>query len=470
MKADLVLKNGVIYKADSARTIAEALAVADGKIIYVGDNNGVNEYITETTEIVDLQGKLVLPSFFEGHTHYTKATATVVGINLAGMNTEAEYVEACRNFIAARPGIKLLRGQGYLEACFPGEGPHKEALDKASTEIPIVVQAETLHSLWANSKAIELAGITKATPDPKNGRIERAADGTPSGCFRETAQDLILNALPDFSVAEYKEGILSFQKMAHQYGFTGAYDPWLMAGGNSIKALKELEAEGRLQMRLRGAYWADPNQDSGQVAALVTARDEDNNGDLFKINAVKLFMDGVLESVTAYLLQPYTAKAGRAPDWRGDQIWSTDNMNKVVAAIDKAGMGIHVHCAGDAAVKQTLDAIAYARQENGPRDARHCITHIFLVDPKDVVRFKELDTVAMTNSYWAQIDETYFVNGSYIGQERADRTFPLNCFFKAGVKVANASDYPITAVPNPFVGIEIGITRIAPDNLSLIHI
>lgn len=377
MKADLVLKNGVIYKADSARTIAEALAVADGKIIYVGDNNGVNEYITETTEIVDLQGKLVLPSFFEGHTHYTKATATVVGINLAGMNTEAEYVESCRNFIAARPGIKLLRGQGYLEACFPGEGPHKEALDKASTEIPIVVQAETLHSLWANSKAIELAGITKATPDPKNGRIERAADGTPSGCFRETAQDLILNALPDFSVAEYKEGILSFQKMAHQYGFTGAYDPWLMAGGNSIKALKELEAEGRLQMRLRGAYWADPNQDSGQVAALVTARDEDNNGDLFKINAVKLFMDGVLESVTAYLLQPYTAKAGRAPDWRGDQIWSTDNMNKVVAAIDKAGMGIHVHCAGDAAVKQTLDAIAYARQENGPRDARHCITHIF---------------------------------------------------------------------------------------------
>lgn len=119
MKADLVLKNGVIYKADSARTIAEALAVADGKIIYVGDNNGVNEYITETTEIVDLQGKLVLPSFFEGHTHYTKATATVVGINLAGMNTEAEYVEACRNFIAARPGIKLLRGQGYSEIGLP---------------------------------------------------------------------------------------------------------------------------------------------------------------------------------------------------------------------------------------------------------------------------------------------------------------------------------------------------------------
>lgn len=130
MKADLVLKNGVIYKADSARTIAEALAVADGKIIYVGDNNGVNEYITETTEIVDLQGKLVLPSFFEGHTHYTKATATVVGINLAGMNTEAEYVEACRNFIAARPGIKLLRGKDIWKHVFRGKDRTKKLLIK----------------------------------------------------------------------------------------------------------------------------------------------------------------------------------------------------------------------------------------------------------------------------------------------------------------------------------------------------
>lgn len=112
------------------------------------------------------------------------------------MNTEEEYVEACKGFLADRPGLQLLRGQGYLEACFPGIGPKKEALDKVSTEIPIVIQAETLHSLWANSKAIELAGITKDTPDPKNGRIERKEDGTPSGCFRETAQDLILDSLP----------------------------------------------------------------------------------------------------------------------------------------------------------------------------------------------------------------------------------------------------------------------------------
>ena len=130
MKADLVLKNGVIYKADSARTIAEALAVADGKIIYVGDNNGVNEYITETTEIVDLQGKLVLPSFFEGHTHYTKATATVVGINLAGMNTEAEYVEACRNFIAQDLESSCCVGKDIWKHVFRGKDRTKKLLIK----------------------------------------------------------------------------------------------------------------------------------------------------------------------------------------------------------------------------------------------------------------------------------------------------------------------------------------------------
>ena len=463
-KGTKVFQNGCIYTADKVRSIAQALAIKDGKFIYVGDNEGAASFIGPDTQVIDLGGKLVMPSFFEGHAHYTKATSTVVGINLAGMNTEEEYVEACKGFLADRPGLRLLRGQGYLEACFPGIGPKKEALDKVSTEIPIVIQAETLHSLWANSKAIELAGITKDTPDPKNGRIERKEDGTPSGCFRETAQDLILDSLPDFTVEEYKKGILDFQELAHQYGFTGAYDPWVYANSNALEALKELDQEGKLSMHMRGAYWGNPGRGVEQVKELVEARSKDNNGQLFKINAVKLFMDGVLESLTAYLLEPYVQAEGRPEDNRGDNIWSVENMNQVIAALDKEGFGIHVHCAGDAAVKQTLDAVEYAQAQNGKRDSRHCITHIFLVDPADVKRFRELGVVAMTNSYWAQIDETYFVNGSYIGMDRAARTFPLNCFFKEGVVTANASDYPITAVPNPFVGIEIGVTRIAPDN------
>lgn len=465
MKANLVFKNGVIYTADAKRTVAEAVAVVDGKIAYVGDNAGAQSYIGAGTEVVDLAGKMLLPSFFEGHAHYTKATSTVVGINLAGMDTEADYVAAMKKFLQDKPGLHALQGQGYLEAVFPGVGPRKEALDEVSTEIPIVVQAETLHSLWCNSKAIEMAGITPDTPDPENGRIEHNEDGSVRGCFREAAQDLILDAVGDFSVEQYKEGVLAYQEQILQYGFTGAYDPWLFANSNAVEAIKELDKEGKLKIYFRGAYWMDPHRGPEQVKEIAEARERDNqNADMFKTRAVKFFMDGVLESLTAFLLEPYEKADGRPEGWRGDQIWEPENMKQCVAAVDAAGMGIHVHCAGDAAVKQTLDSIEYAQKVNGKTDRRHCITHIFLVDPADVKRFKDMDVVAMLNAYWAQIDETYFVNGTYTGAERIAHTFPINSFFKQGVITANASDYPITAIPNPFVGMEIGVTRIAPDN------
>lgn len=465
MKANLVFKNGVVYTADASRTVAEAVAVVDGKIAYVGDNGGAEAYIGAETEVVDLAGKMLLPSFFEGHAHYTKATSTVVGINLAGWDTEADYVAAMKQFLAERPGLQALRGQGYLEAVFPGIGPRKEALDAVSTEIPIVVQAETLHSLWCNSKAIELAGVTPETPDPENGRIERNPDGSAHGCFRESAQDLILDAVGDFSVEQYKEGVLAYQDKILQYGFTGAYDPWLYANSNAVEAIKELDKEGKLKIYFRGAYWLDPHRGPEQVAEIAAARERDNaHAVMFQTRAVKLFMDGVLESQTAFLLEPYAQAEGRPAGWRGDQIWEPENMKKCVAAVDAAGLGIHVHCAGDAAVKQTLDAIEYAQSAVGKNDRRHCITHIFLVDPADLKRFKEMGVVAMLNAYWAQIDETYFVNGIYTGAERIAHTYPINSFFKEGIITANASDYPITAEPNPFIGMEIGVTRIAPDN------
>ena len=466
MQANIVFKNGCIYTADKDRTIAEAAAIADGKIAYVGDAAGVEEYIGPDTEVVDLEGGMLMPSFFEGHAHYTMATSNVAGVDLAGMDTEEDYVAAMKKYLAEHPGIEFMRGQGYLEAVFPGVGPRKEALDEVSTEIPIVVQAETLHSLWCNSKAIEVAGVTPETPDPDNGRVEHNEDGSVRGCFRESAQDLILDSLPDFTVEQYKEGLLSFQEKMIEYGFTGAYDPWLTANSNGVEAAKQLDEEGKLKIYFRGAYWMDPHRGPEQVEEIVAARDRDNEGrNLFGTRAVKFFMDGVLESQTAYLLEPYEkAGEGRPDDWRGDQIWQPDNMNACVAAVDAAGMGIHVHCAGDAAVKQSLDAIEYAQGKNGVEDRRHCITHIFLVDPDDIPRFKKMGVVAMLNSYWAQIDETYFVNGTYTGMDRIAHTYPINSFFKAGVITANASDYPITAVPNPFVGMEIGVTRIAPDN------
>ena len=465
MISDIVFQGGSVYTADKNRTIAQAAAVKNGKIVYVGDSAGAREYIGEETQVINLQGKTLLPSFFEGHCHYAAATNAVVGVNLAGMHTAEEYVQACKSYLREHPGIVCLRGQGYLEACFPGEGPKKELLDQVSRDIPIVLLPETLHSLWANSKAIQLAGITADTPDPKNGKIERDENGQPSGCFREGAQHLILDALPEMSVEEYKKGILAYQEMAHSLGFTGAYDAWLDDGGrNVIYALRQLDQEGKLSMRLRGAYWLNPQKGPEQIDQIVAWRQEDNNGNLFQINSVKFFLDGILESYTALMLEPYCNCPGYPQGWKGDRIWDDDNLRACLLAADKAGLTAHFHCYGDGAVRQALDAIEYVQNTNGKRDARHCITHVFLANPQDIPRFKELGVVAMLNSYWAQIDETFFLNGKNIGEHRESHSFPMESFFKAGVVTANASDYPITAVPSPFIGMEIGMTRKAPDN------
>ena len=463
-KAELVFKNGFIYTADKSRSTAEAVAIADGKFIFIGSNADVEAYVDGNTEVVDLKGQMVMPSFFEGHAHVSKSVVNHFGCNLFGLNTVEDYIAALKDFLKAHPDFPAIRGNGWLEAVFPGSGPKKEDLDKVSTEIPIVCTSETLHSVWANSKTLEMAGITKDTPDPVDGIIHRNEDGSPSGCLRESAQDLVFNVLPDFTVEQYKVGILAYQELAHKYGFTGVYDPWLDHNSNAIEAFKELEKGNKLTMRYRGAYWVNPQRGLDQVEELGVCRANDGKGELFKINGVKFFIDGIMEGTTAYVLKPYVKAEGHDAGYRGEPIWKAEPLNTMLTALDKEGFQLHAHAMGDAAVRAALDAIEFTQKQNGKRDARHGITHAGLIDPNDIPRFKELGVVAMLNTYWAQIDDLYFMNGSFLGMDQAERFYPVNSLFKAGALVASASDYPITGIPNPFIGIEIGVTRTAPDN------
>ncbi len=462
--SEKIFLNGNVYTADAKHTVASALGVRGGKIVFVGDESAARAALPGA-ETVDLAGGTLMPAFFEGHCHYAFATAAVVGANMASMNTAADYAAACARFLRENPQTKCLRGQGYLEACFPGRGPDRRVLDAVSRDIPIVLLAETLHSLWANTKAIEFAGITADTPDPKNGHIERDDSGVPSGCFRESAQKLILNALPPLSVADYKRGILAYQSTAQSLGFCGSFDAWIDAEGPAaIEALKELDAEGKLSMRFRGAYVMDPLRGVEQTADTVARHARDNGGKLFRMDFAKFFLDGILESYTSYLLEPYVNCPGYPKGWRGDKIWDDDNLRAVMAELDRHGISTHMHCYGDAAVRQGLDAIEYLQAHGGRSDARHCITHVFLAHRDDIPRFKQLGVVAMLNSYWGCVDETYVLNSRNIGEQREAHSFPLQSFFASGAVTANASDYPITARPNPFVGIETGMTRVAPDN------
>jgi len=454
--ADLVLKNGYIYSVDRVQPRAQALAVRDGKFVYVGTAAGIEKFVGSKTKVIDLGGKLVLPGFIDSHCHAISAFKQFYEINLNDCKEISEYQKAIREYLQAHPDAKFIRGRGWRNPLFGKTGPDKKIIDQVVSHIPAVLSSEDGHSKWVNSKTLELAGISRKTADPSGGVIERdAKTGEPTGTLRESAADLVAGIFPDIGTQDLMKGLLAYQKMAAAFGITTVHDSSLDAGSSEIAAYKNLEKENRLAMRFRASLYADPEKGLGQVAQFIAERRQ-NQGILFQTNAVKLFVDGVVEGSTAYLLEPYK----HIPGFRGALLCKVEELDNICAELDRNKFQIHVHSIGDAATGATLDALTYAEKANGKRDARHMITHLQLVAPADIDRFRELGVVALPQPYWFMKDDYYRnIQVPYLGQERADAEYPMESFFKAGVKVASSSDYPVTIPCDPLRAIQIGMTR-----------
>jgi predicted amidohydrolase YtcJ len=416
---------------------------------------------------------MVLPSFFEGHGHAQAATELLYSCDISGGKDLAGYLGIIEDFMKAHPEATAIKGSGWTDPVFGAAGPNKKDLDaiceKLNMDIPIALYDEGHHSLWVNSKALELGKITKDTPNPSANSIIQhdKSTGEPSGALREGAADLVMGQLPDYSVEQYEEGIKSYQDLAHSLGFTGAIDPLLPVGGNAIEAYKDLAKDGELKMRIRGAYSTEPGEDFGaQLKAFEAVKKGDNAGDLFQMTNIKFFMDGVIEGGTAYLEEPYAAGADKGDNYRSEPLWQPDVLNNAFAEAEKAGFQIHVHAIGDAAVAEALDAFAYAQNKNGASDYRNAITHDQLVNDSDYARFKALGVIAAVNPYWAEKDDYYYgLQVPFLGQERADKEYPVQSFIKNGVMITSASDFPVTNPPDPLTAVEIGVTRATPDLL-----
>ena len=455
--ASLILKSGFIYTVNGQRTVAEAIAIKDGKFIYVGSNSEINKYVGKETKIIDLDKRMVLPGFFDSHCHPAYGAAhQLFDVMFTGLNSIAEYQKAIKDFAAKHPDAKFIKGRGWKNTLFGKTGPDKKLIDEIIRDIPVALDDEGGHASWVNSKTMELAGITKETKDPRSGVIERdPKTGEPTGTLREGAANLISEIIPDYTVEQLMQALEAYQKMAAQFGITTAHDATVDAGGNDFNAYKNLEKENRLAMRFRASLFVDPAKGLEQVKQLIAER-EKNNGSLFQTNGAKIYIDGVVEGGTAYLKEPFK----HLPNFRGVPRWETDKLYSICAELDKNKFQIHVHSIGDAATALTLDAFAYAMKKNGKRDSRNLITHIQLVDPKDILRFKELGVVAVPQPYWFMKDDYYYnLQVPYLGLKRADDEYPMESFFKAGVVVASASDYAVIIPCNPLKAIQIGITR-----------
>ncbi len=464
LPADLVLTNGVIYTVDKKRSVASAMAVKGDTFVYVGDDKGAAKWIGDQTRLINLQGKLVLPGLFDAHNHAIDATFELFEVVLHGLRSVDEYKQAITDFMAVHPGTRGILGGGWMNPLFPPEGPTKEILDELATDIPVVLWSEDYHSVWVNSKALEMGGVTKDTPNPTGGIIEKDAVGNPNGTLRESAANLVEEVIPAYTVDQLIEGLKYFQDMAHSYGITTVHIPGIKIGSPQLQSLRKLEDSGELTVRFRGALSVDPADDPTIVEQFAQTREQDKGG-LFEITAAKIFMDGVVEGSTAYLEQPYVHK----PDSRGEPVWDGQKFNLMCTALEKAGFQIHVHSIGDAATRFTLDGFAYAREQNGAGDRRHMITHLQLVRPDDILRFADLGVVAVVQPYWFLVDLHYTQAVEYLGKERADQQYPMKSFFANNVVVASASDYNVTVPPNPLVAIETGITRKWNDSIKSIN-
>jgi len=455
-KANLILINGSVYTVDKNRTWAQAVAIAGDQIVYVGSSEGVESYIGSETCVKDLEGKMVLPGFVDAHAHPSQAMDLVGNISLYSLDSLEEYKKGIAEYVECHPDVKVYRGSGWADTLFPNLGPTKEILDTIIPDQPIAIISYDGHSMWVNSVTLERAQINKNTPDPEGGRIERdPKTGQPSGTLRETAFKLVESVIPEYSIEERKKALLAYQEMANRVGITMSHDA--MLDTQSIAAFNALAEDDQLKMRFRGAITLEPKQGIKQQIEAVVEERSKNTHSFFQTHAAKIFVDGVVEGGTAYLLEPYDHK----PEFRGEPIWNPEILSNVCAALDEKAIQIHFHVIGDAAVSITLDALENAHKTNGRRDSRHLITHLQLVAPKDIQRFKQLGVIGVPQPFWFKIDDYYRELAlPYLGKNRADRQYPMQSFFEAGVIMASASDFPVTIPFDPLIAIQIGRTRL----------
>jgi predicted amidohydrolase YtcJ len=455
--ADLILEKGSVYTLNKAQPWAEAAAVAGGKIVFVGSNSGAKKFRGAGTKVLDLAGKMVLPGFQDSHIHLISGGMELGQCSLNDLQKKEQILGKIRSYTAENPKKEWIVGGGWPLTSFPGGNPTKEELDAVVSDRPVYLSAADGHSTWVNSRALELAGITAKTADPKNGRIERkAGTGEPSGTLRETASWLVGRLIPEPAAEEYANGLGVAMALANRFGITSIIEA--SADDKLLETYSNMDKSGGLTLRVLASIYVDTDKGVEQVSDLVGKR-EKFQGRYLKSTTAKIFIDGVIESHTAALLEPYLDRPGD----RGEPILEAQEFNRLAAALDKAGFQIHVHAIGDRAIRMTLDAMEEAGKANGPRDARHHICHLELIDPADIPRFQTLGVVANFQALWAYAD-TYItlLTEPLLGPERSSRLYPIGSVVRNGGLYAGGSDWSVSSL-NPLEAIEVAVTRRAPD-------
>lgn len=457
--AEIVFTGGHVHTVDVNHPRAEAVAVHGNRISDVGSAAAIAAAIGPTTRVVDLNGRLLVPGFQDAHVHPLSGGMDRMQCDLRDAADRPAVLATIRAFVDAHPNDDWIIGSGWYMGHFPGGVPRREDLDAILPTRPAFFPNRDGHSAWVNSRALELAGITRDTPDPADGRIERDPDGSPTGALHEGAGNLVERLLPVPGPDDWLEAFRIGQAFLHSLGIT-AWQDAIVTPENHAVYRRAAEA-GLLTARVEAALWWERTRGGEQVEELVERSAAGSTGRL-RANSVKIMLDGVLETFTGAMLDPYLDRDGRPTDNRGISFVDADAVRKHTARLDAAGLQVHFHAIGDRAVRAGLDAIEAARAANGMTDTRPHISHIQVIHPDDVPRFAKLGAVANAQPLWAchevQMDELTI---PFLGAERTGWQYPFGSLLRSGARLAMGSDWGVST-PNPLLEMEVAVTRVYP--------
>ncbi|RGE17640.1 amidohydrolase [Leucobacter sp. wl10] len=461
-----VFRDGVVFTARSEEPIARAVAVENGTIAAVGDEQ-VAPYLARAEEVVELGDRLLLPGFIDAHAHPIRAGIERLRCNLLDETTLSGYQRRIGEYAAAHPEQSWIIGGGWAAEAFPAAGPHREHIDAVVADRPVCLPDHGHHSMWVNTLALRLAGIDEHTPDPADGRIERDEDGRPTGLLHEGAGKLVERLAPEETEADYDAALREAQRYLHSCGIVGWQDAMVLrpgVGAASHETYLRGQAAGWLTARVVGALWWERDCPVEliveRVAELAAARDSAAAlGSGYSARSVKIMLDGVVETGTASLLEPYHDRCGHDARDSGLSFIDPETLRAVVEEIDRAGLQAHFHALGDRAVRDALDAVERAQLANGTGDRRHQIAHLQLVDPSDIPRFEQLGVIANLQGLWAgrEAGEDDLTR-SQLGAVREDAQFPYGRIHRSGAPLAMGSDWPVSPA-DPLAAVHATVNR-----------
>lgn len=453
LSADTIITNAKVYTMDSRKPWAEAVAIRGDRILFVGSSRRALRYQGPATRILDAGGKLLLPGMMDSHVHFVGGSRSLAKVDLSGTRTVEEVQERIRQFARDHPGARWIEGRGWMYAAFPGNMPHRKFLDEVVPDRPAVMSCADGHTTWVNSQALALAGITRQTLDPENGKIVRDENGEPTGALLEQAGSLVTRLIPrptaEETLASLRQGLGEASRVGvvRVHGMGGEF--------GALDFLDQLRREGSLTVRFLVTMGVEPpglTAEDWKAYEEASSRYED---EWLSVRGVKLMLDGVIDSGTAAMLDPYEG----LEESRGQLFWNPEDFKKTVLECSARGIQVSTHAIGDAAIRLALDAYEEATRQTDRLDLRHKIEHAENVAASDLPRFGQLGVIASFQPLHANPDPTWMGTWiAYVGPERERRAFPWRAVLDGGGRIAFGSDWPVVTL-SPWPGIQVAATR-----------